>query len=113
MFDIEKWHNDTINDLRRLAKLALENIDEDMGASFQIEIGMATQEIEKAIDEAKLYKIHKLKCSQGGKKSAKNMTKEERIKRATLAGSSKNRSIYGDFIATDENEKTKSDGKIY
>lgn len=112
MFDIEKWHNDAINDLHRLAKLALDG-SKDKSASFQIELGMAIQEIEKGIDEAKLYKIYKHKCSQGGKKSAQNMTKEERVKRATLAGRSKNRSIYGDFIVTDENEKTKSDGKIY
>ena len=105
MFNIEKWHNDTMNGLHRLAKLALENIGEDKSASFQIEIGMETQEIEKAIDEAKLYKIYNLKCSQGGKKSANNMTKEERVKRARLAGRSKNKTLYGEFMLPEEVEK--------
>ena len=46
-------------------------------------------DIEKTIDKAILYDIEKLKRSQGGKKSAKNMTKAERIERARKAGSTK------------------------
>lgn len=47
------------------------------------------KDIEKAIDKAMLYDIEKLKRSQGGKKSSKNMTKTERIARARKAGSAK------------------------
>lgn len=87
MFDIEKWHNNTINDLHRLAKMVLDIIEDDVDK--QIEVGFMTQEIEKAIDEAKLYKLYKLKCSQGGKKSAQILTKEERRERASKAGKAK------------------------
>lgn len=82
MFDIEKQHHDNVADLHRLAGLALGNTDD---VAKQIEIGMMTQEIEKAIDKAKLYDLMQLKRSQGGKKSAGNMTAEERRKRAIKA----------------------------
>ena len=82
MFDIEKQHHDNVADLHRLAGLALGNTDD---VARQIEIGMMTQEIEKAIDKAKLYDLMQLKRSQGGKKSANNMTAEERKARALKA----------------------------
>ena len=47
------------------------------------------KDVEKTIDKAMLYDIEKLKRSQGGKKSSKNMTKTERIARARKAGSAK------------------------
>ena len=56
MFDIEKQHHDNVADLHRLAGLALGNTDDVVR---QIEIGMMTQEIEKAIDKAKLYDLMK------------------------------------------------------
>ena len=82
MFDIEKQHHDNVTDLHRLAGLALNNTDD---VAKQIEIGMMTQEIEKAIDKTKLYDLMQLKRSQGGKKSASNMTAEERRARALKA----------------------------
>jgi len=82
MFDIEKQHHDNVADLHRLAGFALNNTDD---VARQIEIGFMTQEIEKAIDKAKLYDIMQLKRSQGGKKSADNMTAEERKARALKA----------------------------
>lgn len=82
MFDIEKQHHDNVADLHRLAGLALGNTED---VARQIEIGMMTQEIEKAIDKAKLYDLMQLKRSQGGKKSADNMTAEERHARALKA----------------------------
>lgn len=82
MFDIEKQHHDNVADLHRLAGLALNNADD---VARQIEIGFIIQEIEKAIDKAKLYDLMQLKRSQGGKKSAGNMTAEERKARALKA----------------------------
>lgn len=82
MFGVEKQHHDNVADLRRLAGLALKSTDD---VTMQIEIGMAVQEIEKAIDKAKLYDLMQLKRSQGGKKSAGNMSAEERHARALKA----------------------------
>lgn len=82
MFDIEKQHHDNVADLHRIARLALDSVD---GIEKQIEIGFIVQEIEKAIDKAKLYDLMQLKRSQGGKKSASNMTAEERKARALKA----------------------------
>ena len=96
MFDIEKQHHDNVADLHKLAGLALNNTDD---VAMQIEVGMMTQEIEKAIDKAKLYDIMQLKRSQGGKKSSGNMTAEERKARALKASharKSKPKSTAGD-----------------
>lgn len=46
-------------------------------------------EIEECLDKALKYDELRFKQSQGGRKSASNMTKEERIARAKKAGSSK------------------------
>lgn len=82
MFDIEKQHHDNVADLHRLAGLALGKTED---VARQFEIGFMTQEIEKAIDKAKLYDVMQFKRSQGGKKSASNMTAEERKARALKA----------------------------
>lgn len=110
MFDIEKQHHDNVADLHRLAGLALNNTDD---VAKQIEIGMMTQEIEKAIDKAKLYDLMQLKRSQGGKKSASNMTAEARKARALKASharKSKQTSTAGD--AGDAGKASKGTAKV-
>lgn len=100
MFDIEKQHHDNVADLHRLAGLALGNTD---NVARQLEVGMMTQEIEKAIDKAKLYDLMILKRSQGGKKSANNMTAEarhERALKASHARRAKQKSTAGDARKT-------------
>lgn len=57
--------------------------------SALIYLEQAKNEIEQALEKAQKYDELRLKQSQGGKKSANNMTKEERIERAKKAGSSK------------------------
>lgn len=61
---------------------ALERDDMELVASFDAQIG-------EIIDKAEKYDLKRLKQSEGGKKSAKNMTKAERIERARKAGKAK------------------------
>lgn len=82
MLDIEKEYNDNVQNLHKLAGLALENVDK---LSQSLEIGLIVYDLEKAIERAKLYDIAQFKRSQGGKKSADNMTAEERKARAIKA----------------------------
>lgn len=82
MFDIEQEYNDNVQNLHKLAGLALENVEK---LSQSLEIGLIVHDLEKAIDRAKLYDIAQFKRSQGGKKSADNMTAEERKARALKA----------------------------
>lgn len=49
----------------------------------------AKNEIEECLDKAQKYDELRYKQSQGGKKSANNMTKAERVKRATKASHSR------------------------
>ena len=46
-------------------------------------------QIDDVINKAEKYDLKRLKQSEGGKKSAKNMTKAERIERARKAGKAK------------------------
>lgn len=62
--------------------------DDDIESAW-VYLDQLKNEIEDALDKAQKYDELRFKQSQGGKKSAKNMTKAERIARAKKAGSSK------------------------
>ena len=60
----------------------LERDDMELVARFDAQI-------DEIINKAEKYDLKRLKQSEGGKKSAKNMTKAERIERARKAGKAK------------------------
>ncbi|MBO7731333.1 MAG: hypothetical protein J6S67_02220 [Methanobrevibacter sp.] len=54
-----------------------------------VDLESIKNEIEDCLDKAQKYDELRYKQSQGGRKSASNMTKEERIARARKAGRTK------------------------
>lgn len=100
MFDIENQYNDNINGLHKLVKLIYDA--DGVTIDDQINAGMVTHELEKAVEKAKLYDIMRYKQSQAGKKAARNMTQRQRIERAKKASQArKNVSpISANFIKT-------------
>jgi hypothetical protein len=97
MLDIEMKYNDIENDLDVLYTIAYEGIalsdkydtDDDGINSIYVYIEQIRRELEESIAKAKTLEIDRFKRSQGGKKSANNMTKRERIARARRASHSR------------------------
>lgn len=83
LFDIESYYNDLENDLARLAQVAQMQAKD---LADEIEQARTVEELRDAIIRAKCFDIDRLKRSQGGRKSASNMTKEQRQERARKAG---------------------------
>lgn len=99
MLDIEMKYNDIENDVEWFYAQALQNIVFSEGVVYEhiddkenddvnyvmVYLEQIRNEITDCIEKAKAYDIEKLKRSQGGRKSANNMTKAERVARATKA----------------------------
>jgi hypothetical protein len=100
MFEIEEYYNGLINDIHKINSIIYDS--ESLTIDKQLDIGLISHELEKAIDKAKLYDLMRLKCSQAGKKAARNMTQKERTERARRASKARKStpSIYGKFIKT-------------
>lgn len=83
LFDIEAYYNERETDLARLAQLALQQAKD---LADEIEQAQAIEALRDVIAKAKSFDINRLKRSQGGRKSAQNMTKQQRQERARKAG---------------------------
>lgn len=86
MLDIEMKYNELKNDLHKLYTACMENVDRLDDELFYCK---AYEDIKDAIAKARLYDIRKYKQSEGGKKSALNLSKQERTERARKAGKAK------------------------
>ena len=86
MLDIELNYNELKNDLHNLYTTCMENVER---LDDELYYCKAYEDIKNAIEKARLYDINKYKQSQGGKKSALNLTKQERTERARKAGRAK------------------------
>lgn len=83
LIDIEAYYSERETDLARLAQLALPQAKD---LADEIEQARAVEALRDVIVKAKCFDIERLKRSQGGRKSAQNMTKRQRQERARKAG---------------------------
>ena len=98
MDEIEQKYHDIEQDFYELHAIAEQELllalklsehEEDEAQNIFTFLNTTKLEMLNAITKAKCYDIERFKKSQGGKKSANNMTKAERVARAKRAGSIK------------------------